>query len=92
MPPEEYEAIVRTMRDYSRKFGDMDHEQSNITRAINLMEQAGADFNTLYLYIIEADRIMHKKARIKNRMSYFFSVLADLLGFKGDHVPRSQTG
>jgi hypothetical protein len=82
IPPEEYEAVVRLMRDYSRTLGDMEHIESNITHAVNLMQKAGVDFNTVYMFAIEAERETKKRTRLTNRMGYFFSVLEDRLGLK----------
>jgi len=89
IPPEEYEAVIRLMRDYSRTLGDMEHVESNITHVVNLMQKAGVDFNTVYMYAIEAERETKKRTRLRNRMGYFFSVLEDRLGLKAHDAGAS---
>jgi len=79
LDPEIYEAVVGVMKDYSRKLGDSDHANSNITQAANLIEACGCDFNTFYMHVIDAYKITCQKNGLDNRSGYFFTVLRDRL-------------
>jgi len=79
LDPETYEAVVGVMKDYSRKLGDSDHANSNITQAANLIEACGCDFNTFYMHVIDAYKITCQKNGLDNRSGYFFTVLRDRL-------------
>ncbi len=79
LDPETYEAVVGVMKDYSRKLGDSDHANSNITQAANLIAACGCDFNTFYMHVIDAYKITCQKNGLDNRSGYFFTVLRDRL-------------
>ena len=79
LDPETYEAVVGVMKDYSRKLGDSNHANSNITQAANLIEACGCDFNTFYMHVIDAYKITCQKNGLDNRSGYFFTVLRDRL-------------
>ncbi len=79
LEPETYEAIVAVIKDYSRKLGDGEHTNSNITQAANLIVACGCDFNTFYMHVIDAYKITCQRNGLDNRSGYFFTVLRDRL-------------
>ncbi len=97
------QAIAAYIEDFSRELGDQAPLTSSVTRALNLMQQAGVDLETFTGVLYEA-RLVTKEhtASIrtmaeggngrfpaKNKMAYYFAVVEDRLGLRDDegHEP-----
>lgn len=83
------QAIGSAIRDFARELGDKAPLKSSTTRALNLMQQANAPLSAFISTLYEARSITKERTTAngpgtiaKNRMSYFFAVLEDLLGLK----------
>jgi len=74
IPPDQYEDLVRLIRDFSREFGNFDEAESNITQAVNLMVAKGIDFNTFYMYAVEGKRaILSRTKPIQKKMAWWYT-------------------
>jgi len=87
----ELDALEVIVKKLSRKFGDLSHLKSNVTRAYNLWTQTSFEEDAFVAKLEEAARITLEavsKSQVKDeskRMAYFFSVLEERLGWKNDH-------
>jgi len=74
IPPDQYEDLVRLIRDFSRDLGNFDEAESNITQAVNLMAAKRIDFNTFYMYAVEGKRaILSRTKPIKKKMAWWYT-------------------
>lgn len=74
IPPDQYEDLVRLIRDFSREFGNFDEAESNITQAVNLIVAKRIDFTTFYMYAVEGKRaILSRTKPIKNKMAWWYT-------------------
>lgn len=88
IPPEEYDRLVKLMRDWSVEMGDRQHVNSNTTHAMNIMLHTKWDFNTFYMYGIEARKELNHSTGVRNRMAFWFSKVREYAGL-GDREPES---
>lgn len=80
LPPEEYEQLVRLMRDWSVEMEDRQHVGSNTTHALNIMLHAKWPFETFYMYGIEARKELNHTTGVRNRMAFWFSKVREYAG------------
>jgi hypothetical protein len=83
--------VAELVNDFSQRFHDAPHAQSNRTRALRLWAKSGLDDATFGEIMQQARQLTHQRGNIardatdgspagtKNRMPYFFTVLEDLL-------------
>ncbi len=83
--------IRRVIRDFSVEFLDLDHVASNCTRALNLWrhsDREGEDFVDELQWARRTTREWQGRQppgkRIESKMAYFFAVLEDRLGLRGE--------
>ena len=82
----ELEMLIETC---SREFNDVNHLQSNWSRAFNLWAETDLDGETMLERALEARRVTKERISLSavhdrdKKMAYFFAVLEDLLGLKG---------
>ena len=73
----------------SREFNDMEHLQSNWSRAFNLWAKTDLDEEEMLEKTLEARRRTKERISLsavrdrEKKMAYFFAVLEDILGLKG---------
>lgn len=76
--------IANVASDFSREFGDMEHEASNIGQALNLWRGSGFGEQEFVDLMQEARRLTRRYQtrptwdEINNKMAYFFATLRDL--------------
>lgn len=81
----ELETLIETC---SREFDDMEHLQSNLSRAFNLWAKTRFDEAEMLAYVRQARETTKQRISssvVRNRqkkMAYFFAVLEDVLGLK----------
>ena len=81
----ELEMLIETC---SREFNDVNHLQSNWSRAFNLWAETDLDGETMLERALEARRVTKERISLSaihdrdKKMAYFFAVLEDLLGLK----------
>jgi len=86
----ELDALEVIVKKLSRKFGDLSHLKSNVTRAYNLWTQTSFEEDAFVAKLEEAARITLEavsKSQVKDeskRTAYFFSVLEERLGLEND--------
>jgi hypothetical protein len=71
--------IVNLIADFSREMGDTKHLGSNITQAHRLFAESDLTMDDYFTLLYEARLRTRKAGGVINRMSYFFTVLKDLL-------------
>jgi len=103
-PPKAPPQIEWLIDQVSGEFHDGEHVPQNLSQAARLLQQSGKSEGAFYQLIGEA-RSVTKQYDIKkrasgeagefgarNKMPYFFTVLKDLLGMKGEDNPTPQIG
>ncbi len=96
---EERQVVQAYIEDFARELGDEAKLKSSVTRALNLKRQAGLDLGTFIGVLEEARAITKERTAsitkmrssgggggfiVKNKMPYYFAVIAELLGLKDD--------
>jgi len=87
---EAQQAVRSVIRDLAQEFGDKAPIRSSTTRALHLMERSRLTLPAFVSALYEARSITKEQARsprgrpTRNRMSYFFAVLTDILGLKSE--------
>ncbi len=90
------QVIEDYIRDFAREFNDQALLKSSVTRAINLMQDAGVTVEAFIGALYEARSITKERTAAirtvaangkggmspKNKMGYYFAVVEDLLGLK----------
>jgi hypothetical protein len=71
--------IVNLIADFSREMGDTKHLGSNVTQAHRLFAESDLTMDDYFTVLYEARLRTRKVGGVINRMSYFFTVLRDLL-------------
>jgi hypothetical protein len=71
--------IVNLIADFSREMGDTKHLGANITQAHRLFAGSDLTMDDYFTVLYEARLRTRKAGGVINRMSYFFTVLKDLL-------------
>jgi hypothetical protein len=93
--PDAREAIQSYIKEMAHEFGDKAKLKSSTSRAYNLYEQSGRTLHAFVdaLFLARANVRERNESTtqepIQNRMSYFFSVLADQLGLTVGHAAAS---
>lgn len=77
--------IESFLTDFSREFRDRAPGRSSITRAERLFERSGLDFEDFADHLYEARLRTKRATNVRNRMSYFFSVLEQILDEETEH-------
>lgn len=72
------------VEDFAREMKDRAPLSSSVSRAVNLYDRAGRDWETFKDAMYEAREKTRGTANVRNRMSFWFAVLEDLLGLKED--------
>ena len=80
--------LERAIETYSREFGDMEHQESNLTQAFNLWARTQLSEAEMIEKVREARAVTQQRvssSAVRDRgkkMAYFFAVLIDRLGLK----------
>ena len=93
-PPKVSDRVMVLVEELTHKLhDDPKNVRANITRAARLWKASGLSEDTFYHRLHEAKSITQQQGNVRkhatdgygtiNRMPYFFSVVADLLGMKG---------
>ena len=100
------QVILDYVSDFAREFSDRAPLSSSTTRAYNLYKLAHVDLATFIGTMQRARSIVKERSgsirslpnepnqptRVKAKMSYWFSVLEDLLRLRGDDIPQERYG
>lgn len=101
---EERDIILAYIEDFAPEFNDQAPLKSSTTRALNLFRRSGLSINEFIGRLYEARSITKERTaaihtrvdsppdqfRPKNRMSYFYAVLAGLVGLGGESESRGR--
>lgn len=85
---DEYDNLIRMMKDYARQNGGADEYNSHVTHACNIIEQSGCSYSTFYGAAIEAQRQLtarRMKSQVEKPMAYWFVCLETELGLRPRH-------
>ena len=92
------QAIAAYIEDFSRELGDQAPLKSSVTRALNLLEASGLSLEAFINVLYEARSVTKEHTAsirtmaeggngrfpTKNKMAYYFAVVEDRLGLRGD--------
>jgi hypothetical protein len=87
---ETHQAVGSIIREFAQEFGDKAPPRSSTTRALNLMERSHLTLPAFISTLYEARSVTRDRAsarsgtQARNKMSYFFAILTDLLGLRPD--------
>jgi hypothetical protein len=87
--------VALAITEIAQEFGDMRHLGANCTQAMRLWKTTGRDESNFVGALYEARAITKQQPRVANRMSYFWTVLRDLLDLletPESPTPRQQVG
>lgn len=76
------EQVKVAIDEVSKEFNDSRNKRSNETRVLNMLTQSQKNENSFASLLFEAKSITKQQGSVKNRITYFFSVLEDLSGLK----------
>lgn len=71
--------LTAFISDFSREFRDRAQVSSSVTRTQNLLTESGMAFDDFIPLLYEARARTKKAINVRNRMSFFFAVLEDLV-------------
>lgn len=87
--------VAVAVTEIAQEFGDLRHLGANCTQAMHLWESSGCSESALVSALYEARAITKQQPRVSNRMSYFWTVVRDLVGLLdnslADHRELSST-
>jgi DNA-binding transcriptional ArsR family regulator len=91
------QVIQSYLADVARELGDHATLHASTTRALRLLRQSGLGHEAFVGKLFEAkaltkDTVQHGRTPVRNRMAYFFTVLADLLGIGSTHHREIRKG
>lgn len=72
--------VAVAVTEIAQEFGDVRHLGANCTQAMRLWEASGRGESTFVSALYEARAITKQQPRVGNRMSYFWTVVRDLVG------------
>jgi hypothetical protein len=87
--------VAVAVTEIAQEFGDLRHLGANCTQAMRLWESSRRDESNFVGVLYEARAITKQQPRVANRMSYFWTVLRDLLDLLDTHESpplRQQVG
>lgn len=76
------EQVKVAIDEVSNEFNDSKNRRSNETRVLHMFTQSQKNENSFASLLFEAKSITKQQGSVKNRITYFFSVLEDLAGLK----------
>lgn len=71
--------VAVAVTEIAQEFGDQHHLAANCTQAMRLWEVSGRSENNFVAALYEARAITRQQPRVANRMSYFWTVVRDLV-------------
>lgn len=85
-------AIAVAVTEVSQEFGDLGHLAANSTQAMHLWQQSGRGEPSFVSILYEARSITKQQPGVVSRISYYWTVVRDLLGLlaEGDAPPPPQ--